>query len=157
MGQTQSLFLSFNNTGRLRERERVKRYYEHVFTKSDWTIKVIRCESHNLRSLEGCPNGLKKLAIGCAPHLSYLSPLASCSMMESLEVDFSSITNISIVSLMPLLKGFSCRKALGRPSIKDLSPLSSCPRHGLRLKRLEVDGNNELDDLSLPYQIVQIW
>jgi hypothetical protein len=41
-------------------------------------IERILCLSHNLRSLGGCPNGLKKLAIGCAPHLSDLSPLASC-------------------------------------------------------------------------------
>ena len=39
----------------------------------------IRCWSHNLRSLEGCPEELVTLVIGEAPHLSDLSPLASCS------------------------------------------------------------------------------
>ena len=107
-------------------------------------INTIRCESHNLRSLEGCPNGLKKLEIVNAPHLSDLSPLASCSMMESLEIHYSSITDISVVSSMPLIEVFACPKDLERPSIDDLSPLSSCPR----LKILNLWGNDELMDLS---------
>ena len=103
------------------------------------------CLSHNLRSLEGCPNGLKRLGIGYAPHLSDLSPLASCSMMEELLIDDSSITDFSAVASMPLLEVFVCQKrAAGRPSIKDLSPLASCPR----LKKLYLGGNRELEDLS---------
>ena len=65
-------------------------------------IDEIRCASHNLRSLEGCPDGLKKLWIGDAPHLSDLSPLASCSMMMALIIQDSSIIDISVVSSMPL-------------------------------------------------------
>ena len=109
-------------------------------------IERIVCLSHNLRSLEGCPNGLKKLRIGHAPHLSDLSPLASCSMMEYLQIDDSSITDISAVASMPLLEVFICQKAMEahRPSIKDLSPLASCPR----LKELWIYDNSELEDIS---------
>ena len=107
-------------------------------------IEWIACFSHNLRSLEGCPNGLRVLFIGQAPHLSDLSPLASCSMMESLGIRGSSITDISVVALMPLLEEFACQKGEERPSVKDLSPLSSCPR----LTKLYLYGNNELKDLS---------
>ena len=57
----------------------------------DW----IRCKNRNLRSLDGCPDGLKGIFIGSAPHLSDLSPLASCSMMEELLIiQDSSITDI---------------------------------------------------------------
>ena len=107
-------------------------------------IDQIRCGSHNLRSLEGCPNGLKRLDIGFAPHLSDLSPLASCSMMECLEIGVSSVTDISVVSSMPLLEVFICGKEPGGSSMRDISPLSSC----LRLKSLNLNGNSELKDLS---------
>ena len=108
-------------------------------------IDAIRCKSHNLKSLDGCPDGLKKLYIGEAPYLSDLSSLASCSMMEELLIEDSSITDISAVSLMPLLQWFAFQKRdPERPSIKDLSPLSSCPR----LKILWLAGNNELKDMS---------
>ena len=107
-------------------------------------IEEIKCLSRNLRSLEGCPNGLRRLRIGGSPHLSDLSPLASCSMMESLTIWDSSITDISVVASMPLLEVFTCRKDPGSPSIKDLSPLSSCSR----LQRLWLDGNNDLSPLS---------
>ena len=108
-------------------------------------IEEIRCEGRNLRSLEGCPDGLKTLWIGDAPHLSDLSPLASCSMMESLGITDSSITDISVVASMPLLKHFVCQKGTAeRPSIKDLSSLSSC----LGLKELLLFRNVGLKDLS---------
>jgi hypothetical protein len=107
-------------------------------------IERILCSSHNLRSLEGCPNGLKKLHIGYAPHLSDVSPLASCSIMEDLWVEDSSITDISVVASMPLLELFACQKRAGSLSIKDLSPLTSYPR----LKALLLGGNEELEDIS---------
>ena len=107
-------------------------------------INDIRCMSHNLRSLEGCPDGLRILYIGSAPDLSDLSPLASCSKMKILFIEDSSVTDISVVSSMPLLEVFVCLKYPGRPSIKDLSPLSSCPK----LKILYLGGNLEIKDLS---------
>ena len=103
-------------------------------------IEVIRCQSHNLRSLEGCPDGLKKLWIGDAPNLSDPSPLASCSIMENLWIIDSSITDISVVASMPHLEVFVCQKDDARPSIKDLSSLSSCPR----LKGLLLYSNLEI-------------
>ena len=108
-------------------------------------ISYIKCVSHNLRSLEGCPDGLKRLVIGNAPHLSDLSPLASCTMMESLTIRTSSIVDISVVISMPLFEVFMCSKVgIGSPSIKDLSPLSSCPR----LRILSLHGNRELTNIS---------
>jgi Leucine-rich repeat (LRR) protein len=107
-------------------------------------IERILCSSHNLRSLGGCPNGLKKLDIGNAPYLSDLSPLASCSMMDYLWIYDSSITEISVVASMPLIETLVCQKGHGSPSIKDLSPLSHSPR----LKKLYLNGNRELMDLS---------
>ena len=79
-----------------------------------------------------------------APHLSDLSPLISCTMMKSLDIRSSSVTGISVVSLMPFLEVLACQKDPGRPLIKNLSPLSSCPR----LKLLWLNGNRELKDLS---------
>ena len=53
---------------------------------------------------------------------------------------------VSVVMSMPNLEEFACLKfdRERNPSIKDLSPLSSCPM----LKRLYVWGNRELKDLS---------
>ena len=107
-------------------------------------IDEIRCRIHNLMSLEGCPDGLKWLYIGEAPHLSDLSPLASCSMMAALSIMKSIITDISLLASMPLLELFCCQKDPGSPSIKDLFPLSSCPS----LKLLFLYGNREIKDLS---------
>ena len=107
-------------------------------------VEEIRCDSYNLRSLEGCPDGMTRLLIGDAPHLSDLSPLSSCSRLESLDIEDSSVTDISVVSLMPRLKELVCCKAVeGRPSIKDLSPLTACPN----LRKLWVRGN-EVKELS---------
>jgi hypothetical protein len=88
-----------------------------------------------------CSDGLKKLLIGNASHLSDLSPLASCSMMVISEILDSCIVDIP-------LEVFICRK---RPSIKDLSPLAACPR----LKKLDLWGNGGIKDLSL-YQLAQL-
>jgi hypothetical protein len=107
-------------------------------------VQVILCFSHNLSSLEGCPDRLKKLWIARAPHLSDLSPLASCSMMQDLRIQNSSITELSVVASMPLLEVLDCQREEGLASIKDLSPLSFCPR----LYRLNARGSEGLKDLS---------
>jgi Leucine-rich repeat (LRR) protein len=66
-------------------------------------------------------------------------------MMEGLRILDSSIADISVVASMPLLEVFVCGKQEeGRPSIKDLSPLASCPR----LKQVWLCSNVELKDLS---------
>lgn len=107
-------------------------------------IEWIRCYSCILRSLDGCPIGLKVLHIEGSPHISDLSPLASCCRMVALAISDSSIADISVVASMPLLEGFACRKFGIRPSIKVLAPLSSCPK----LRELYFFSNKELEDLS---------
>ena len=99
-----------------------------------------------LRSLKGCPIGLKWLSIGLAPHLSDISPLASCTMMRVLNLNATIITDISVVASMPLLETFSCYKSEDaiQPSITDLSPLAFC----LKLKEISITGNIEVQDLS---------
>jgi hypothetical protein len=108
---------------------------------------IILGHSCSLKSLEGCPFQLKMLDVGFAPYLSDLSPLASCSKMEKLQMRDSSVTDISVVASMPLLQEFNCQKPwLGRrrlTSVRKLSPLLSCPM----LRVLRLDGNIELKDL----------
>ena len=112
-------------------------------------IEGISCNSKKLKSVVGCPNGLKSLLLlGFTPHLSDLSPLASCPMLKYLSISGSSVTDISVVSSLPLLETFDCIQEVdpynGRPSISDLSPLSSCPG----LKFTSFVGNSEVKDLS---------
>jgi hypothetical protein len=107
-------------------------------------IEHILCCSQNLRSLEGCPSGLRNLHIGDCPHLSDLSPLASCSMMAVLVINNSSISDVSAVSHMLRLERFVLQKDEEMPSVKDLSPFCSCPV----LKELFLGGNDHLEDLS---------
>ena len=109
-------------------------------------LRSVVIEGNSVSSLEPLRNcsALDTLSILKGRMVTDLSPLASCSMMEELKIGGSSITDISAVASMPLLKCFYCQKGPGRPSIKDLSPLSSCPR----LKTLFLAGNLELKDLS---------
>ena len=107
-------------------------------------LEEIIISGPNLRSLEGCPDGLQMIFIGYAPYLSDLSPLASCSKMQDLMISHSSITDISVVSSMPKLEVFSCQKKGELPSIKDLSPLSSCSL----LRDLYLRGNTLIKDLT---------
>jgi len=78
-------------------------------------VEEIKCYSNNLRSLEGCPDGLKKLWIGDAPHLSDFSPLASCSMKENLDILNSSIISLPY-QLVQLLRLFQSMAALSSPA-----------------------------------------
>ena len=131
-------------------------------------IEEIVCMSQKLRSLEGCSllprlkvlliegssvsslvplrtcHQLEVLQCEEGHQITDLSPLAACSAMFYLAIRFQSVTDISVVASMPLLEVFVCQKEEGRPSIKDLSPLSTCTR----LISLSIDGNEELDDLS---------
>lgn len=86
-------------------------------------VAQIICCTENLRSLEGCPCGLRRLKITSSPHLSDLSPLASCSMMESLCIGSSSIKDLSPLSSCPVLKTLHI---MYNRELMDLSPLSSC-------------------------------
>ena len=80
-------------------------------------IEHIRCRSFNLRSLEGCPNGLKSLDIYC-PSLQSLEPLKGCTELESLEIN-------------------------GAVCISDLRPLASCTK----IKKLTISYSQLVSDL----------
>ena len=131
-------------------------------------IELIRCCSHNLRSLEGCPNRLKSLHIDNGQHIQSLEPLRGCSGLERLRIDSafqvsdlsplaectimthlyfigSCVTDISVLASMPRLLSVAFPKLPGQPSIKDLSPLASCKS----ITGLYLEGNSELKDLSL--------
>ena len=142
-------------------------------------IEHIRSYSRNLRSLEGCPNGLKSLYIddgrslesleplrGCtelesleiwtARDISDLSPLASCTMIKKLTINFSQVTDISALSSMPLLEEVVLHKGAYQTSIKDLSPLIQCKR----LRVLYIKGNRDIEDispLSQCSQLEELW
>jgi hypothetical protein len=129
-------------------------------------IEHIKCHSHNLRSLEGCPNRLKTLFVGHGHHIESLEPLRGCSKLLSLRIDsesritdlsplseiallnsfvlmLSQVVDISPLASMPNLQSLSIMKN-GQQSIKDLSPLSHC--HSLRWAMLF--GNTDIKDVS---------
>jgi hypothetical protein len=88
-------------------------------------IVEITCWSTNLRSLEGCPDGLKRLHIGNSPDLSDLSPLASCSRMKSLRIHDSSVNQCS--PQCPLLKILLVRRDRDDPPSTSIpSRLARC-------------------------------
>lgn len=119
-------------------------------------VDTISCQDSGFSGfragLDRCPLGLKRLWIGHAPHLDSIDGLSSCSLIESLTIADSNITNISVVSLMPFLEEFVCDKPVHNhqgfmtrgPSIEDISPLSLC--HRLRI--LSLRGNEKISDLS---------
>ena len=134
-------------------------------------IEHIRCNSRKLRSLDGCPDGLKSLHIGqvdslhsldplrgcteleifdieVAHQISDLNPLNACTRLKTLILPYSQVTDISVLSSMPLLEEISLQKtgdpSLKEPSIKDLSPLAQCKR----LKKLNIAGNQDIKDIS---------
>lgn len=77
--------------------------------------------------------------------VSALSPLAECTRMKELDIEGSLITDISILSLMPLLESVKFYKEPGDPSITDLSPLLQCQK----IRVLHVCGNIDLKDLTV--------
>ena len=85
-------------------------------------IQYITCISPDLRSLDGCPNGLKSLCISRCLSPQSLEPLRRCTELENLEIYKAH----EISDLGPLA---SCAKLMNlfiRSSrVSDLSPLSS--------------------------------
>ena len=130
----------------------------------------IKCYSWNLRSLEGCPDGLRdlnvygrsllsldpishctrleRLEVGVAHHISDLSPLKACTSLRKLHVNFSLVEDISVLASMPLLEEVLLPKTLKdqtiEHSIEELSPLSHCTK----LTFLTLSNNVTLSDLS---------
>ena len=138
-------------------------------------LEHIRCNRRNLKSLEGCPDGLKSLDIGNGESLHSLEPLRGCTQLESLVIlvacqisnisplnvctrlkklvlTYSLFADISALSLMPLLEEIALTKAPDNPSIKDLSPLAQCKM----LKRLNIGGNEDIEDISPLAQCTQL-
>ena len=125
-------------------------------------IEHIRCDSRKLKSLEGCPDGLKSLDIngrllesleplrGCsqleslyieyASQIADLSPLNACTRLKALNVDYSHVSDISVLSSVPLLEELELQKDEFHPSIKDLSPFAHCTQ----LEKLWVWGLTKL-------------
>jgi hypothetical protein len=89
-------------------------------------IKHITCRNSSLRSLEGCPNGLKSLYMsdwryGGPRSIISLEPLKRCTELESLEIWSPSIGDLCPFSCCTRIKKLSLFKS---PS-STLSPLSS--------------------------------
>jgi Leucine-rich repeat (LRR) protein len=97
----------------------------------------------SLVGLEACLS-LGSLVLKCQSSISDLTPLAACTMLTTLEIPNSYITDISVLSKMPMLEKVVLGKEVSRLSIKDLSPLSRC----LRLRCLDVSGNRDIEDLT---------
>ena len=138
-------------------------------------IEHIRCDSRNLKSLEGCPDGLKSLYIGhgsqfrsleqlrgCtqlerltimyADQVSDVIPLNACAKLKKLILPYSQVTDILAFASMPLLEEMVLLKSDNQPSIKDLSPLVQCKR----LKKLEIRDNRDIEDISPLAQCTQL-
>ena len=135
-------------------------------------IELIACFA--LKSLEGCPDGLKSLHIvdgsslesleplsamlsACkglknlfiefAPYISDLSPLSSCASLKKLIIKYSKVTDLSPLSAMTLLEELDLD--LGHydgssDTITDLSSLSQFKR----LKKLNISCHTMIKDLS---------
>jgi hypothetical protein len=77
-------------------------------------------------------------------------------MKERLVIYDSSITDISVAALMSLLEDFTCMRGpegpMEGPSIKDLSPLASCPS----LKMLNLGCSKGVKDMP-PYYLAQLF
>ena len=118
-------------------------------------IEHIKCSSRNLKSLEGCPNGLKSLdmygysllslepfrgfteleslVISNPCRISDLSPLASCTKIKKLTIGSSRVSDLSLLSSMSLLEELVicfCDR------IKSLDPLSGL----MNLRKINCQG-----------------
>ena len=84
-------------------------------------IQHIKCYSHRLRSLEGCPDRLHSIEIYCASLLT-LEPLKGCIHLEQLSLWYAhEISDISPISGCKKLK----KLRINNSPITDLSPLAS--------------------------------
>ena len=84
-------------------------------------IEHIRCDSENLSSLEGCPDGLESLVIK-GKCIRSLAQLSACAKLKSLEMDQTNwVSDIS-----PLSSCANLQKIIFWDSVViDLTPLSS--------------------------------
>jgi Leucine-rich repeat (LRR) protein len=138
-------------------------------------IEHIICNCFNLKSLDGCPSGLKSLFVFCrylhlqleplmgcteleslniynARKLSDLTPFNACTRLKKLTIRFTQVTDISVLSSMPLLVEVDLSKHDYQASIKDLSPLIHCKR----LRELHTGYNRDIEDLSPLAQCTQL-
>ena len=112
-------------------------------------IESIRCNSHNLENLRGCPDGLKSLQAD-GHSLESLEPLKGCTQLETLEI----LTAVDISDLSPLT---SCTRlkalALTSSPATDLSPLSSM----LMLNTLDITGCHNIKSLDPLSGLTSLW
>jgi Leucine-rich repeat (LRR) protein len=76
--------------------------------------------------------------------ISDLMPLSFCKNLKYLDLNCSSVTDISPLLSLSMLEDLSLARLDGYPSIKELSPLSHCKK----LKTLDIASNNDITDLS---------
>ena len=124
-------------------------------------IEHMRCRS--VKSLEGCPDGLKSLYIEYGQYIESLAPLSACKELETLEIQFAhQISDLSplssckrlkklilldsiVIDLTPLLSMPLLEEVdFSSGTVKDLSTLS----HSKKLKKLSIGSNWDLQDLS---------
>jgi Leucine-rich repeat (LRR) protein len=82
-------------------------------------IQHIRC--HYIKSLEGCPNGLKSLYVDYGFWLKSLEPLSACKKLEIIKISFIKISDLSPLSSCKRLK----KLRIEASRVTDLTPLSS--------------------------------
>jgi hypothetical protein len=105
------------------------------------SIRHITCSRTSLKSLEGCPSGLKSLDISGYSIYS-LEPLRGCTELESLVIDKATcISDLSPLSSCTKLKRIHLRKLL---LASDLSPLSTMPL----LEELTIWGCQKIERLD---------
>ena len=130
-------------------------------------VEHITCYSMFIRSLEGCPDGLRSLIINDGEVLGSLEPLTSCPLLEVLMIkearriddisplracrnmrvlslSYSPTAEISVVSSMPDLEELSIPNCLNVQTLSALSDLKKVRKLDIRL----IDASTSLLPLS---------
>ena len=94
-----------------------------------------------LRSLEGCPDGLKSLIVSDGRYIKSLVPLLACKELETLQINYA-YEFFDLSPLSPLTRLTSLILRVGK--VTDLSPLSSM----VLLEELNLSGIELVQDIS---------
>ena len=84
------------------------------------------------------------MTIRYALQISGLTPLNQFTRLKKLKLFVSRVSDLSVLSSMPLLEEVDLDKRRPMTSIKDLSPLIQCKK----LRVMDVGGNRDIEDLS---------